>query len=239
MKLLLTSLIVFTSSMGLATSASYVIRSGTGNTASGIQTTSGLTFRTVNPANLAQTPTNIGDAYPVGGGNWGGPGVVGWGYFSTDSLTTLNNVQLIAAFTPIVSSSSFLAHGTTGNRSVYNQSITNFAITGTEFAGKNQYIFAGNGDTFANSTEFLVVKTQFLFNAADDLVATPITNTVRPNDAESSLLLGSVVTNVQTANTDVSTTAGWQMAAVTVIPEPSAALLGAVGAMLLLRRRRI
>jgi hypothetical protein len=214
--------------------ASYTLNNGTGSTASGITTLSGGTFRAVNPSNPAQTPTNIGDAFPVGGGTWAGPGVVAFGIFSTDDFSGFSSTgEFIAAFTVFGPTNAFAQNGTTGNRSVFSLPATNVAVTGTQFAGKNQYLFAGNGTTFANSTELLVVKSNFLFNASDDNVATPIVQTVRPS--VSTVLFGSVVSNVQTANTDASATEGWQMAAV---PEPSAALLGALGALGLLRRRR-
>jgi len=228
MKTKLVTLLAVAATSGFAFSASYTLNGGTGATASGIQDTLGRTFR---------SGTTAGSAFATGGGTSGGPGVVAFGIFSTEDFSSFTSANdFVAAFTVYGPTNTFAAAGTTGNRSVFSLAGTNIPITSTSFAGKNQYLFAGNGTTFANSTEFLVVKSTFLFNASDDSVATPIIQTVRPSN--SSVLFGSVVTNVQTANTDTSTTEGWQMSAITPVPEPSAALLGAVGALGLLRRRR-
>ena len=53
--------------------------------------------------------------------------------------------------------------------------------------------------------------------------------------AETTLLLGTNVANVQTLNTDATITPGWAMV---TVPEGSTAFLGTIGMLTLLRRRR-
>jgi len=206
--------------------ALYTLNSGTGSTASGIVDLAGNAFR---------GGTSVGDTFTgTAGGTSAGPGVVGFGIFSTDTLSSLSATNLVNAFTVFGGTVAFNTAGTTGNRSVYTDP-QGATVTGSSFAGKSVYLFAGNGTTYANSTQFLVAKaTSFTFNASDDALPTPTVYTIRPDN--STVLFGTTVTNVLTASTDTSTTAGWKMAA--VVPEASTALLGAIGALGLLRRRR-
>ena len=222
---LIASLVTLAFTSPLSFGALYTLNNGSGSTASGIQTVAGQTFR---------AGTLADSAYTAGGGTSAGPGIVGFGIFSTDSLSGLTRTQLIAAFTPFGTSGPFALTGTTGNRSVFS-SAQSVPVTGTAFDNKFMYLFAGNASTLATSTEFLIAKSTLLFLAADDAATAPIVQTIRPSN--SSVLFGTLATNVQTANTDASVTPSWTMAA--PIPEPSAALLGALGALGLLRRRRI
>lgn len=107
-------------------------------------------------------------------------------------------------------------------------------MTGSAFSGKNIFLFVGSGDTLAGSSELLILKTIILFDDGRDSVPTPLTVTVRP-DATTTALFGVTNANVWTTNSDSVISGGWTTAAV---PEPSAALLGALGALGLLRRRR-
>ena len=208
-----------------AFAALYTVNSGTGSTASGIVDLSGNAFR---GGSLS------GDVFTgTAGGTSAGPGVVAFGIFSTDSLSGLTASNLVSSFTGFGGAVAFNTAGTTGNRSVYTNP-QGATVTGSPFAGKNVYLFAGNGTTLSNSTQFVVAKSAFLFNAADDSLSTPTVYTIRPDN--SSILFGTPIANVLTASTDASVTPGWQMAS--PIPEPSAALLGALGALGLLRRRR-
>jgi hypothetical protein len=223
MKKTILAIIALATSSSLSFAALYTLNNGTGSTASGIQTSTGATFR---------AGTTAGDAFATGGGTSAGPGIVAFGIFSTDTLTGLTASQLIAAFTPFGTPGAFAATGTTGNRSVFS-SAQNVTVAGSSFDLKNMYLFVGNGTTFAGSTEFLVAKSTLTFNSGDDSATAPIVQTIRPSN--STVLFGALATSVQTANTDGSATPGWTTAA---IPEPSATILGVVGALSILRRRR-
>lgn len=217
------SLLVAAISVTSSQAALITLINGASATASGIQTSNGLTFR---------GGTTAGDL--LGGTNGGisaGPGTIAFGIFTT---TIDQNTTDFSSFTAFGSVGTFAASGGFGNRSTFSLA-SNVTVAGSPFAGENIILFAGNGTSFANSTEFLVVDTGIAFNSVSDATPTPTSFTVRPSTSQ--VLFGSTVANVLTTNTDSSTTAGWSMAA--PIPEPSAAILGALGALGLLRRRRI
>jgi MYXO-CTERM domain-containing protein len=198
------------------------LNNGASATASGIQTVEGLTFR---------GGTLPGDL--LGGTNGGisaGPGTVAFGIFTTTINQDSTDFSSFVAFGNILE---FSAAGAFGNRSVFSLP-QNVTVAGSDFAGKNIILFAGNGTSFGNSSQVLVVDTGIAFNSVSDSNPSPTSFTVRPST--STVLFGSTVANVLTTNTDASVTGGWSMKAV---PEPSAALLGALGALGLLRRRRI
>ena len=214
--------------LGQAFAASYTFNNGSGANASGIMDTQGRTFR---------NGTAVGDAFTgANGGISAGAGVVAVGVFSTDDLSGVtSSAQLLSLFTNFGDiTSPFASAGPSGARSVIALSSPQIAITGNaSFANENMYLFVGNGTTLANSTEFLIVKSNLTFNPADDESSTAIDIAFRPET--STVLFGSVVGDVKTSNADATTTAGWQLA---VVPEPSAALLGLLGAVGLIRRRR-
>jgi len=164
-------------------------------------------------------------------------GIVAYGIFSSLSDAQITGVDSLAtlssAFNIFGTAGTFNAAGAFGSMGVFARS-TSATVTGSIFSGKNIYAFAGNGTTFANSTELLVLKSASFFTDAQDAIPTAQTVTLTPGTA--SLLFGLNALSVKTTSTDASATPGWNTA--TVIPEPSAALLGALGALGLLRRRR-
>jgi hypothetical protein len=210
---------------GSASAASYIFNNGSSATANGVVDSDGNSFR---------SGTTVGQALTATGtyGNWtsAGPGVLAVGVFSTDDLSSLGKTSLIAAFTNSFGSGTFGA-GPSGQRGTFSLSPAATTITGSAYAGKNMYLFAGNGATFADSTQFLVLKNDTTWLATDDAI--PTATTVSFLASNTTVLLGFDLADVRTTNTDSSITAGFQM-----VPEPSAALLGAVGALGLLRRRR-
>ncbi|MCX6875625.1 MAG: hypothetical protein NTW21_17730 [Verrucomicrobia bacterium] len=196
-KLAILSLMVLSVS---AFGAQYTLNNGAGTTASGIETVTGATFR---------GGTVAGDAFSSGGGISAGPGIVAIGFFSTDNLSgMISKADLLASFTTFGAPGTFAAGGIVGNRSILSFTATG-TVTGSVFSGRNIYLFVGNGTTFASSIEFLVVKTTVIFFDAQDGVPTAYTHTVRPDN--STLLLGTLVPNVKTTNTDTSITPGWGM----------------------------
>ncbi len=222
-------LIVSAALVASSSAASYFFNNGASSSASGIADVMGHTFSNSTPA---------GSAFPSGGGISAGPGVVGIGIFSTDNLEGLDSQSLIADFTSLTGlTNAFAAAGAFGSRGTFSSAAINIPIAGTVFENKNMYLFVGNGTTFSNSTEFLVVKSATLYLASDDNIPTPITEILRPTGgtAETTLLLGTNLPNVQTTNTDASITPGWAMV---TIPESSSAILGTLGMLTLLRRRR-
>ena len=226
MKLTLAIVATFASAPFLQ-GALYTLNNGSGSTAAGIQTIDGKTFR---------SGTVDGTAFTGNPGTSSGAGIVAFRFFSTDNYAGITQPSgLVSLFTRFGAEGTFAAGGTGGNRSIFS-SPQNQTI-GNTFNGKNIYLFAGNGSTFANSSQFLIVKSTDTFILADD-----ITNAVTPklltvDRTNGTTLFGTSVANVFTTNTDATQTPGFQMAV--VVPEPSSALLGAVGALALLRRRRL
>lgn len=211
--------------------ATYAFNNGSSATANGITDAAGRAFRSGTTDGQSLTATGTW-------GNWtsAGPGVVAVGRFNTDLLSTLSASELISAFTGQYGTTFTFGAGVSGQRGTFAPAAQTVAITGnTALSGFNMYLFAGNGATFATSTQFLVLKhnTQ-QFVATDDSVPTAIT--VQFLRSNTTTLFGTNVTDVPTTNTDASTTPGWAMSA--PIPETSTSLLGAIGALALLRRRR-
>lgn len=174
---------------------------------------------------------------------YAGPGTVGVGYFNiTDAaiLAATSPATLISAFQNwnTNGTSTFNAPGAVGNRGVFNISPAaardlQTGGSGAGFQDKAMYVFVGNGATYAASTQFLVLKSTYTFNPAESGVTTYAKTFTTANSAA---LIGSSVADVKTTNTDATVTPGWSTAA--LIPETSTALLGALGALGLLRRRR-
>jgi hypothetical protein len=203
----------------------YTFTGGTTALSNGIANASGVAFQ--NSSNPA----------------FAGAGTIAWGIFSiTDSQISAaaSASTLISAFSNWNGvTSTFNSAGPSGARGVFNFNAAARDLTvagptgGADFAGKSMYVFVGNGTSFALSNQFLVLKTTFTFNTAES-GPTAFTKTLTRSNATT--LIGTEVANVFTTTADTSTTPGWNTAA--LVPEPSAALLGAVGALGLLRRRR-
>lgn len=221
------ALLVTVASLSSANAALYTLNNGSGSTAAGVETLAGRTFRSGTLDGAAFTGTNLGTS--------AGPGVVSFGFFSTDDFSAISTpTALVALFTRFGAEGTFAAGSTGGNRSVFS-SPQNQTI-GSTFDNKNIYLFVGNGSSYLTSTEFLVTKFDTKFAVADDTTnaVTPKVLTINPGNSQA--LIGSEIANVWTTNSDATTNAGWQTAV--LVPEPSAALLGAIGALGLLRRRR-
>lgn len=102
---------------------------------------------------------------------------------------------------------------------------------GAAFNGKNIYLLVGFGGTnLATSTEMFIYKFGTTFGTEDSGI--PITMTLSSSAGQT--LLGTEVGNPST-----TASGRYNAALITAVPEPSAALLGAIGALGLLRRRRI
>lgn len=201
----------------------YTVTTGSTATSSGIANSAGLQFQSASTAAFTSA----------------GPGVVGFGYFNIDdsALSAATNVTtLTSAFQNWNSNGTgaFNQPGPTQQRGVFSQTAAARDIAGAgEFANKFMYVFVGNAATYAASTEFLILKTAFKFDTAES-GPTAFAKTV--TTANSSVLVGSQVLDVRTTGTDASATPGWRTAV--LVPETSTMLLGALGALGLLRRRR-
>jgi hypothetical protein len=214
-----------------AEAATYAFNNGSSATANGIVDATGRSFRSGTTVGQELTATGAN-------GNWtsAGAGVLAVGTFSTDDLSSFTTgTQLISAFNNQFGPAFTFGAGPSGQRSSFAPAAQTVNITGSAFNNQFMYLFAGNGSTFETSSQFLVLKHNTnRFLAADD--ANPNAITVQFLASNSTILFGSAVLNVPTTNTDSSITPGFAMAA--PIPETSTSLLGAIGALALLRRRR-
>ena len=209
--------------------AIYNVTTGTVATSNGIAPSG---FQYSNPSAAAAGNYTNGYQSP------GSAGVVAFGIFSSLSDAQITGAAislstLYSNFNIFGSAGTFNAAGAFGTMGVFARS-TSATVTGSIFSGKNIYAFAGNGSTFANSTELLVLKSASLFSDAQDAI--PTAQAVTLTTANTELLFGLKALSVKTTTADSSATPGWNTAI--AVPEPSAALLGALGALGLLRRRR-
>lgn len=164
-----------------------------------------------------------------------GTGAVAVGYFATISdllLSSTNFATLKSDFqqlgTPLPFNNGFAVDG------FFDVSVGAAVGSGSPFIGKNVYVFFGNGTTIANSTNIAVWKGATLFDDDNNVDSGNVT--ITQADFATRLLVGSDGGVKNHLGIDFTKTISLASAP---IPEPSAALLGALGALGLLRRRRI
>jgi hypothetical protein len=161
-----------------------------------------------------------------------------FGYFlgvTDGEIATMTAPSLLTAFQAWgPAGANFTAAGPLGARGYASYAAPARAVTGSSFDNMNMYVLVGNAADYRAASEFLILKTSFVFAAADDAVATPILKTF--TSANSQVLLGGTLADLKTTNSDSSANPGWTTAV--PVPETSTALLGALGALGLLRRRR-
>lgn len=198
-----------TALMGCSFGATYTITNGSGATAFGIGNSSGDGFQ-------------------------GLEGVAAVGTFSSLDFNTFTQADFVTNFSAYGSPgfTNFRTAGVFGNNGTFTYT-PGGVVGGSSFDGQAMLVLVGNADTFANSTEFLVLDLGRNFSAADDAIATP--QTVAITDS-TSVLFGGTVGNIVTFNGDVSTNQGFITSV--PVPEPSIALLGGLGVLGLLRRSR-
>ncbi len=176
----------------------------------------------------------------------GTAGVASVGYFNVDDSTLSSATSSTVFTTNFVAWNTATSPNADGSVNFVNSATPVFArgyftlnaasrtVAGSAFANKNMYILVGNGLTFGASTEFLVLKSTAQFLASDDPTLPNVT--VRFTTTNTSVVFGNTGGDVKTTNADSSVNASWQTAA--PVPETSTSLLGAIGALALLRRRR-
>lgn len=180
------------------------------------------------------TGTNGDVLIQNGNGTLSSGGIVAIGYFS--GIVPSSNVANIAT---TISSFTLQTFSLTGSFSadlegafpgyVQGDIVSSALITDPNaLIGQLVYLFAGNGATLASSTEWVLAAIRPI---ADDL---PLPQQYTANAAEvQAPLFGNFGTFTGAVNGDSATYRTLQF-----VPEPSSALLGAIGALALLRRRR-
>lgn|GEM_PF-5004009 len=160
-------------------------------------------------------------------------GVVAIGVVSTTSFESFTTTsEFVNSFTQFGTSTSFLDGGIFGNKGVFQLSVAGTAAA-SPFLNGNIVLLVGNNSSIATSTQFLILDTGRDFLAADDNSGTPIDVTV---NGSSVILWGAAASDIRTTTLDTTITPGYLTAS--PVPEPTFALLGALGGLVLLRRRR-
>jgi len=206
-----------------ASGASYTFGNGSGAGASGFETMQGFTFRA---GTLSGTP------FSSGGGISAGSGVIAFGTFDIEDFGGITDTgEWVNSWDQFGNAFAFNGAGANGDRSIFS-SFQSETLGGSSLAGDEIFVMIGTGTSFANSAQIGVLKTTFTF-AVDD--SNPLPTLISINPTNSTPMYGiMLVSNVKTTDTDSTTTPGWRI----FIPEPSTALLGLLGAISLLRRRR-
>lgn len=164
--------------------------------------------------------------------NSSGTLVAGFGAFGVLSEAGINGINTT------FSGLNFIQYGA-GGGAVTTSTSGQFSFTdninldqpaGASFVNKSIYLIVGFGGTnLATSTELFIYKFGTGFGAADS--PTPITMTLSSS-------AGSTLFGTEIGNPSTTASGTYRAAAIAAVPEPSAALLGAIGALGLLRRRR-
>ena len=105
-------------------------------------------------------------------------------------------------------------------------------IAGSEYDGKNIYMLVQN----KGAEEYMVLKTSVLFSSADDPVLPNVGYTFNQSNISDVLIGG--FDNFQTGISKKDLTPASSYNTAVLIPEPSVAILGALGFLGLVRRRR-
>jgi hypothetical protein len=189
---------------------------------------------TTSYSNLVNFDSSTNAVVTVGGTPLAvGSGFVGVGYFAslTDILisTSIDAVGLGNDFRTFASGQ--INGGGVGLAGLYNYGTA--TVANAQFDGKAVYTVIGNGATIATSTQILIAKHTTTF-AADPAI-TPgavLSNSSSGNVA--TLLKGSY--GLFSSDFGAGPSQAYSLAL--LVPEPSTMLLGAFGALGLLRRRR-
>lgn len=175
-------------------------------------------------------------------GNLMSSGIAAAGYFNT--LYDVNSAVLSNDFNSLYSNFNILTSGVIGSTTAFfGEDIAGFfespsvdygAPTG-DMLGKTLYIFFGNSNSLETSTQFALVQFPLTIDSDDP---TPDSNNLNLFTGGSyTVVLG---TTGGSATVDLTSIALGVVSNPTLqlIPEPSTALLGALGMLALLRRRR-
>ncbi len=191
--------------------------------------------------------SQTGDFFVINqGGTLVSSGFVGTGRFTLSDadvaiLATAGNLAALAgAFSSDIGTDNFVA----GADNQLGFSVPGFYFVNnnnfdpTSYIGSTVYTLIGNGATFASSTQFALIRHPEAIIADPASPALPLQYVL--DAATGNILLAGSATTTTVTNPDLQLSNATVNAIrlVNVIPEPSTMLLGAFGALGLLRRRR-
>lgn len=172
-----------------------------------------------------------------------GTGYVAVGYFDISDATILTSTasQLASAFQILGSSggtsydvgAGYYMNGAFGLSSIATIS------SGSPYIGKNIYLVVGNAASLSSSSQAFIYKTNTLFQVDP---SSAVTLDFSAGPPAGTLILGTTGVTYTPYYSGAGSVAGNEVTTAyrtaTLVPEPSAVLLGAFGALGLLRRRR-
>ena len=161
-------------------------------------------------------------------------GVLATGYFATvadGDLATTEFSSLLADFDQLGGSLAF--DNSFNIDALFDVSLGDAIGAGSDFIGKSVYIVMGNGSSLATSSELAVFKDSSL-TFDEDTNSPGGSVVITPGDLPSGLLVGSI----GGPETVSGTTFDNSIILAQNIPEPSVTILGLLGMLGLLRRRR-
>jgi hypothetical protein len=157
-------------------------------------------------------------------------------YFAIGYYTAVPTITNGASLLTAVSNLNIFASGLTGAGPTYKMaaSFTNTTVTGAD--SQQIYFVLGNGTTQANSTQFALFTTSAATLFPANITAAGSTNIslTGATGATTPVMLA----NAGTATPGSGAPGTIKLVDTVVVPEPSAALLGGLGLLGLLRRRR-
>lgn len=166
------------------------------------------------------------------------------GYFTiTDAAILTSNSSQLAAGLQVLGASGGTSYEVGGGffmNGAFDLSASSTTNAGSSFIGKNAYLVVGNGLTLETSSQAFIYKTTTLFSADP---SSPITLDFTAGPPAGTAIFGLTGQTVTTQFSSAGGTAAGNMVTTayrtaSIVPEPSAALLGIFGALAFLRRRR-
>ncbi|MES2658239.1 MAG: hypothetical protein V4689_06455 [Verrucomicrobiota bacterium] len=158
------------------------------------------------------------------------------GRFATlPNFNTSTALEIIAAFTAVPAAPGGVSATLDGLFNASQSPDFGTSDAPSVFVGKQAFILVGNGATLALSTAIAVFDAGVTFAAPNALGAGSQTLTA---NTIGQVVFGTVRTVTTQPSGTFNTPQGVALSTGIAIPEPSAALLGAIGALGLLRRRR-
>lgn len=191
---------------------------------------------TVSTANVATFTATGGLPITSEGGTLipSGTGIIATGYFSSLADNAVDATNIAGDFQILGATSAFAA-GAFGNPpGIFDLTTLGGLIgDGSDFIGENVYIVIGNGATLGASTEFAVWNSGTTFSKSADVPGTSVA--ITPGGVGKTGLIYGTVGGPQNPGVNFDESIALSSAP---IPEPSITLLGALGILGLIRRRR-
>jgi hypothetical protein len=222
MKLITTLALALTLASNAAT---YIVQNAAGNNSSVFVNAAGVRL-SGNGASSGVNTSVIGSA--------------SFGYFSAETgvTTATTGAELLTNFVQFGTGFKLFNNPTTPTNylGLFSATATVTGASLTPFVGQSIYAVVTNAATINSGTEYFIFKFNSTFSDSEPVNVTLTLDTASTNG---NVLFGSKTgPSLTAAGIDSSAEASFQLASLSAVPETSTSLLGALGALALLRRRR-